>query len=116
MQPLRDELRGSGEDPTLEITGALREHRSWLYRFFSLGRGSESLVSRWRHRSPPCRILGCLYMYPTALHVVLLTTPLRAHNDPLLRSKRITDPVGCIWVSGNTLLLGDWVNRGNGSS
>jgi hypothetical protein len=60
------------------------QRRSWLYRFFSSGR-SESLVSQWRHQSPPCRSLGYLYIYPTALHVVLLTTPLRAHNDPFLR-------------------------------
>ncbi len=52
----------------------------------SSGRGSESLVSRWRHRSPPCRSLGYLNIYPTLLHVVLPTTPIRAHKDPLLRS------------------------------
>ena len=27
-----------------------------------------------------------LHIYPTLLHVVLPATPIRAHNDPLLRS------------------------------
>jgi len=59
------------------------ERCSWLYKVF-FGSHSESAGSRWRQPvKHPCRSLGYLHIYPTALHVVLPTTPLRARNGPL---------------------------------
>ena len=57
------------------------ERRSWLYRFFSSG-SSVLLVTSRDNRAHTFTVVSRLPLdiYPTLLHVMLPTTPLRARN------------------------------------